>query len=138
MKITWEPFEAQFQCIEAKFIHHTRIVVRLAGNEDQRYLLQKEAQGKQGQEGEFCSHRSAFRTANLEIDKRRRKVLEWLSSHDFDETHERYFNKRFQNTGQWLLDDTRFRSWRDGAQSSLLWCYGARKLPIHYSANNKY
>ena len=58
----------------------------------------------------------------------RRKILKWLSPDDFEETHERYFKKRFGNTGQWLLDDPRFRNWRDKAHSSLLWCHGARKL----------
>ena len=57
----------------------------------------------------------------------RRKILQWLSPGDFEETHERHFKKRFGNTGQWLLDDSRFRNWRDAAQSGLLWCYGARK-----------
>ena len=59
--------------------------------------------------------------------KMRRKTLKWLSPDDFEETHDRYFKKRFKNTGQWLLDDPRFGQWRDEAQSSLLWCYGARK-----------
>ena len=71
----------------------------------------------------------------LEEDKRKktdaiemhRKILEWLSPDDFEETHERHFKKRFKNTGQWLLDDSRFRNWRDETKSSLLWCYGARK-----------
>ena len=58
----------------------------------------------------------------------RKEILNWLSSDDFEETHERHSKKRFENTGQWLLDDPRFREWRNKAQSSLLWCYGARKL----------
>ena len=57
-----------------------------------------------------------------------RKILRWLSLDDFEGTYEKYFEKRFKNTGQWLLDDPRFIDWRDGTQSSLLWCYGARKL----------
>ena len=61
----------------------------------------------------------------------RRKILKWLSSGDYEETHERNFKKRFENTGQWLLDDHRFQNWRDEAQSSLLWCYGARKLLLY-------
>ena len=59
--------------------------------------------------------------------KIRRKILQWLSPDDFEETHTRHFKKRFKNTGQWLLDDSRFKNWRDEAQSGLLWCYGARK-----------
>ena len=62
----------------------------------------------------------------------RRKILEWLSPDDFDETHERHFQKRFNNTGQWLLKDSRFKNWRDEAKSGLLWCYGARKLNYIY------
>ena len=57
----------------------------------------------------------------------RKEILQWLSSDDFEETHERHFNKRFENTGQWLLDDPCFTSWINEAQSSVLWCYGARK-----------
>ena len=60
-----------------------------------------------------------------------KKILEWLSPDDFEETHGRHFEKRFENTGQWLLDDSRFRNWRDEAQSGLLWCYGARKLLLY-------
>ena len=70
----------------------------------------------------------AIDQANVKIDEKRKNILKWLSLHDFEETHQRHFRKRFQNTGQWLLDDPRFISWRDQAQSRLLWCYGARKL----------
>lgn len=77
----------------------------------------------------------------LEEDKRkkeeafeiRRKILKWLSPDDFEETHERHFRKRSENTGQWLLSDPRFENWRDKAQSSLLWCYGARKSHLLFS-----
>ena len=62
------------------------------------------------------------------IDERRRKILKWLSPDDFEEVHERHVKKRFPNTGQWLLDDPRFISWRDETQSSILWCHGARTL----------
>ena len=68
-------------------------------------------------------------------DKMRRKILNWLSPDDFDETHDMHFRKRFENTGQWLLDDPRFLNWRQGTRSSLLWCYGARKyhnIPLLY------
>ena len=87
--------------------------------------------------------------ANLEIDdirkieedrknkeeayEMRKNILKWLSSDDFEETHERHFKKRFEKTGQWLLDDPRFRDWRDKAQSGLLWCYGARKSWFYQS-----
>ena len=67
-----------------------------------------------------------IRNKTKEVETRR-NILKWLSPDDFEETHDKHFKKRFENTGQWLLDDSRFRGWRDGTQSSLLWCYGARK-----------
>ena len=66
-----------------------------------------------------------------EANEMRRKILKWLSPDDFDETHERHFQKRFKNTGQWLLEDSRFENWRDKAKSGLLWCYGARKSQLY-------
>ena len=82
--------------------------------------------------GELCKLEEERRNKK-DAYEMHRKILTWLSSDDFEETHERNFKKRFENTGQWLLDDPRFRNWRDETQSSLLWCYGARKLlfPIY-------
>ena len=62
-----------------------------------------------------------------ELGEARKAVLEWLSPDDFEATQMRHLRTRFQSTGQWLLDDPRFQSWRDEVQSRLLWCYGARK-----------
>ena len=79
----------------------------------------------------MSSHGRGKPHSNLWADERyyeeRRKLLMWLSPDDFEQTHEKHLKKRFQKTGQWLLDDPRFMSWRDKAQSSLLWCHGARK-----------
>ena len=55
LRVTWDPFEAQFQSIENGFIHHTTVVVRLAGAEHQIYFYNKETQEKQKQEGEYYS-----------------------------------------------------------------------------------
>ena len=60
-----------------------------------------------------------------------RRTLKWLSSDDLEETHNRHFKKRCENTGLWLLDDLRFRNWRDETHSCLLWCYGARKSQLY-------
>lgn len=51
LRITWEPFEQQFQSIETRFIHHTNIVVRLANVEHQNHFYQRETQEKQRYEG---------------------------------------------------------------------------------------
>lgn len=96
-RITWEPFEARFRSIEAGFIHHVDIVIRLANVEQQ------------------------------EANEMHRQILKWLSPDDYEEIHEGHYGRRCENTGQWLLDDHRFISWRDKTQSGLLWCHGIRK-----------
>ena len=67
-------------------------------------------------------------TCDHEEDNNRRKILKWLSPDDYDETHERHWKKRFDNTGEWLIDDDRFSVWMDTENSGLLWCYGARRF----------
>ena len=64
----------------------------------------------------------------MDTGRKRREILRWLSEGDFEETHDRHYKKRCKDTGQWLLEDPRLISWRDGTQSSLLWCHGARKF----------
>ena len=51
-RVTWEPFEAKFQSIEARFLHHTTIVVRLAGAEHQNGLYNTEYQDRHKLESE--------------------------------------------------------------------------------------
>ena len=134
LRITWEPFEEQFQSIETRFIHHTYIVVRSANVDHLIYYYKKETQDKQRQEGECYGYtvrvKLTLRYLDEKLNERRRKILEWLSPNSFEEIHESNFGKRFQGTGQWLLDDSRFISWRDKAQSALLWCHGARTLHL--------
>ena len=97
LRITWQPFEARFRSIEASFIQHVDTVIRLANVEQQ------------------------------EANEMHPQILKWLPPDEYEETHEEHYEKRCGNTGQWLLEDHRFISWRDKTQSSLLWCHGARK-----------
>ena len=71
------------------------------------------------------------RRKNEEAYEIRRKILKWLSLDDFEETHDMHFRKRVGDTGQWLLDDPCFKNWRDGTQSNILLCYGARKSQLY-------
>ena len=127
LRLTWEPFEVQFQSIEARFIHHADIIVRIADVEHKSNYYKKEIQNNQRQEGESDLYPLYKCTIDLDTDERRREILRWLSPDDFEDTHHKHFKKRFGNTGQWLLDDIRFTKWKDEAQSSLLWCHGTRK-----------
>ena len=60
------------------------------------------------------------------LSERHRKILKWLSPNGFEEIHDRHFRKRCQGTGEWLLGDSRFTSWKEDTQSKLLWCHGDR------------
>lgn len=120
----WEPFEIEFQPIEERFINHIDIIVRLA-NVEHQILYKRETQGNQGGSHIYTGH--IVQQLTMDIDRTRREILQWLSQDDFEETHIRHYNKRCENTGQWLLDDSRLISWQDDVESSLLWCHGARK-----------
>lgn len=64
----------------------------------------------------------------------RRKLLAWLgelSRLNFDSDHERIFDKWLVGTGDWLLQSPEFTRWVDKQESSLLWCFGNRKLVFH-------
>ena len=95
---------------------------------DEIRVLEEERRKKEEERREKGEERRKKEEAN----EMRRKILQWLSPDDCEETtHERHFQKRFKNTGQWLLEDSRFKNWRDEVKSGLLWCYGARKSQLY-------
>ncbi|KAH8144849.1 uncharacterized protein LAJ45_11119 [Morchella importuna] len=57
-------------------------------------------------------------------DQLRHELLAWLSELDFDKDHERIYSRRHGDTGNWLIDSSKFKDWEDSKESSLLWCYG--------------
>ena len=62
------------------------------------------------------------------------EILTWISNLSFKEKQTDILSKRHTGTGQWLLDQDRFRGWRNGVRDepSALWCPGIRKL-LHTS-----
>ena len=60
-------------------------------------------------------------------------ILAWLSPLDFRKNHASATEARIDGTGQWFLDCTEFRRWRD-SNNETLYCPGIRKLAsIWYS-----
>ena len=53
-------------------------------------------------------------------------VLAWLSPLDFRNNHASVAESRIDGTGQWFLDCTEFRRWRD-SNNETLYCPGIRK-----------
>jgi hypothetical protein len=61
--------------------------------------------------------------SRLAVEKRTR-ILGWLSSEPYIQHHEQMKEDVLPGTGQWLLSDMVFRTWRNGSDSSLLWLHG--------------
>lgn len=58
--------------------------------------------------------------------REREQVLEWLSTFKHEEKHHDIRMPRMKGTGEWLLNEGAFRTWRDNSKSrdSILWCHG--------------
>ena len=54
--------------------------------------------------------------------------MNWISTIDFENEHALTFEKRYKDTGNWLLEEPVFQQWIDGTDSRVLWCYGKRNL----------
>ena len=65
--------------------------------------------------------------ANISDDIRRR-LLDYLVTFDFSLRQRKLSQARFFETGKWLLESEEFLRWRDGAETSRLWCSGIRTL----------
>lgn len=62
------------------------------------------------------------------------KILTWISTLSFEEKQTDILSKRHPGTGEWLLVQDEFRSWRNDVSDvpSVLWCPGISKL-LHAS-----
>lgn len=56
-------------------------------------------------------------------DRRREKVLDWISTLEYESKHNAIRLPRVAGTGEWLLDTENFMAWRMGEEwPSVLWC----------------
>ena len=63
-------------------------------------------------------------------------VLAWISPLDFRKNHASAAEARIDGTGQWFLDCTKFRRWRDSDHETL-YCPGIRELAsISYTVSH--
>ena len=64
---------------------------------------------------------------NTEIDHEGQKVLQWLSPLEPQQRHQGVRTDRLDGVGNWILETSDFRNWRDGEDSCVkpvLFCYG--------------
>ena len=72
-RLTWEPFEAQFGSIEAKFANHTIAVVRLANVEHQNRALEYQNQALEYQNQVLGYQNQALVYQNQVLEHQRRE-----------------------------------------------------------------
>ena len=56
--------------------------------------------------------------------------MEWLSRIDMEGVHDTIFREKHTGTAEWLFQDSAFIKWVDARQSTLLWCFGGRRLSL--------
>lgn len=61
--------------------------------------------------------------SSSEEAKLKAHVLEWLSQHDHSNKQHDNISQYKEGTGMWLLDDVKFKEWRDGTHNTLF-CVG--------------
>ena len=73
----------------------------------------------------LIDHQSKTLKGN-QADREREKISEWLSTVNYQQLHSSIRRPRVLGTGQWLLEDIRFKSWRDliSPKERTLCCYG--------------
>ncbi|KAF8248643.1 hypothetical protein K440DRAFT_642062 [Wilcoxina mikolae CBS 423.85] len=116
LRVTWEPFEENFNALNSRFRNNIEIMIRTAGIMEYQRLRSKDEI-----------------EAEEKDDENRRKMLLWLSELDFDKEHDTIFAKRHPDTGRWLVESPEFEDWIDAKQSSMLWCYGNLLISLHRS-----
>ena len=66
------------------------------------------------------------------LDQETQNIINWISPLNFPIKQNDYFSRRHTGTGEWLLEDTTFKSWLDGPEKTL-WCPGIRtRSPLVY------
>ncbi|TVY44278.1 Vegetative incompatibility protein [Lachnellula occidentalis] len=60
-------------------------------------------------------------------DSKRQKILDWMSNIEklpYLKHHKENKRQLLSGTGHWLLEDRKFKTWKDDSASSLLWLHG--------------
>jgi hypothetical protein len=61
-------------------------------------------------------------------ERRRRKILNWISTIAYQDNHKTTSVGLLEGTGDWLRNKPEFREWQASSASGILWLRGKRKL----------
>ncbi|KAH8691320.1 hypothetical protein BGW36DRAFT_388130 [Talaromyces proteolyticus] len=110
VKVQWAPFEEQFGQIQSNLKHYTENLDRISAAMTMNSTL--------------AVHEEMKKKSSLNVQKERKRFLEWICKENIEETHREIRGKRLSDTGLWLLEDKNYTNWISHADTGLLWVYG--------------
>lgn len=133
-KLLWKPFDRQFGQRMDEFRIHKKNEDKEAGLShmveaaDARAIdIINRSQVDKERKGWYNSNPIATDFGLISLDNERRRTLSMLSSLKYDEKQRNFQRVRYAGTGQWLVENTVFQSWRTSSESSSLCCHGIRE-----------
>jgi hypothetical protein len=76
-----------------------------------------------------------MRDCQHKLETERTDFLNWIPAGDCQDHHESISQKRYGNTGSWLLANNTFEEWVSDGVSKILWCYGQGMHAVPRSAS---
>ncbi|KAF2714347.1 ankyrin, partial [Pleomassaria siparia CBS 279.74] len=115
----WETFELEFESIKEDLQHHLDVLIQSV------------------QALHFNHSRKAEEARCREKDREERSAfLAWVSSIDFEKTHQDTYAKKHESTCEWLISEPEYEEWFNSPASSLLWCHGKPGIGKSVLASN--
>ncbi|KAH9862833.1 hypothetical protein J1614_010926 [Plenodomus biglobosus] len=107
MRQHWETFETEFLSIKGDLQHHLDVLLHSV------------------QALHFDFSRKAEESRLRDEEKKERSAfLAWVSSIDFEKTHQDIYTMKHEQTCEWLVRESKYQQWVNGSASTLLWCHG--------------
>ncbi|KAF2800244.1 hypothetical protein K505DRAFT_229183, partial [Melanomma pulvis-pyrius CBS 109.77] len=113
---TWRSFSSSIEHLTKSLQRHKSLL------EDQASIIHFE----EFQDLHLRAKREFEAQRSAELDRRRLNIQQWLCAHDIEARQEDAAKSRYNGTGNWLIQDSRFTKWFnfDYCAESLLWLSG--------------
>ncbi|OKL57097.1 hypothetical protein UA08_07557 [Talaromyces atroroseus] len=115
-RVQWAPFEAQFGKIQSNLKRQTENL-----NIVSNAIIIKSTSALE---------ENMLKRDSLNARKERQEFLEWLSMDNIVQIHDVMSNKRYKDTGSWLLETEAFNNWIKSRSSNIFWLFGPAKLEL--------
>ncbi|MCJ1342870.1 hypothetical protein MMC31_001059 [Peltigera leucophlebia] len=118
LRVQWEPFETRFGNVSSSFKHHRDVLSHSVQALQYNAIL----------DGNHAAEVERQRAQQRDAEETRRNFMRWICTIDFEKEHASTFEKRYKDTGNWLLKEPVFEQWFNVTNSYVLWCYGKRNF----------